>query len=103
MKQVAGTVSSTQHQLMRGGIPLGSLKQKQLVFIQASEILASLWRGMRGFLDKVSTPEIFRLEALWLDHIRSAQSNGTGLNAGWTSEPAGATRAAQWVSVASSA
>merc|ERR1712060_52594 len=96
MKQVAGTLklelaqyrevaafaqfgsdldASTQQQLLRGGILTELLKQKQFVPMMTSEIIVSLWAGTNGFLDKVSTKEILRFEALWLDHIRSTRKN----------------------------
>lgn len=96
MKQVAGTLklelaqyrevaafaqfgsdldASTQHQLLRGGILTELLKQKQFVPMQTSEIIASLWCGTRGYLDKIAVKEILRFESLWLDHMRSAHGN----------------------------
>merc|ERR1712153_261940 len=94
MKQVAGTLklelaqyrevaafaqfgsdldASTQHQLLRGGILTELLKQKQFVPMTTAEIIASLWCGTRGYLDKVATKEILRFEALWLDFIRTSK------------------------------
>merc|ERR1712061_923652 len=65
--------ASTQHQLLRGGILTELLKQKQFVPMKTQEIIASLWSGTRGYLDKVATKEILRFEALWLDHMRSTR------------------------------
>merc|ERR1712184_19898 len=94
MKQVAGTLklelaqyrevaafaqfgsdldASTQHQLLRGGILMELLKQKQFVPMTTAEIITSLWSGTRGYLDKVATKEILRFEALWLDHVRDTR------------------------------
>merc|ERR1719464_154123 len=95
MKQVAGTLklelaqyrevaafaqfgsdpdASTQHQLLRGGILTELFKQKQFVPMKTQEIIASLWSGTRGYLDKVAAKEILRFEALWLDHVRSTRA-----------------------------
>eukprot|EP00933_Yihiella_yeosuensis_P070834 TRINITY_DN789_c0_g1_i1.p1 TRINITY_DN789_c0_g1~~TRINITY_DN789_c0_g1_i1.p1 ORF type:complete len:557 (+),score=169.80 TRINITY_DN789_c0_g1_i1:48-1718(+) len=95
MKQVAGTLklelaqyrevaafaqfgsdldAATQHQLLRGGILTELLKQKQFVPMKTQEIIASLWAGTRGYLDKVATKEILRFEALWLDHVRATRA-----------------------------
>jgi len=95
MKQVAGTLklelaqyrevaafaqfgsdldASTQQQLLRGGILTELLKQKQFVPMMTSEIVASLWAGTNGFLDKIATKEILRFEALWLDHLKSTRA-----------------------------
>jgi len=92
MKQVAGTLklelaqyrevaafaqfgsdldAATQHQLLRGGILTELLKQKQFVPMKTSEIIMSLWAGTRGYLDKVSTKEILRFEAAWLEHVQN--------------------------------
>merc|ERR1719198_1748780 len=94
MKQVAGTLklelaqyrevaafaqfgsdldAATQHQLLRGGILTELLKQKQFVPMKTQEIIASLWSGTRGYLDKVATKEILRFESLWLDHVRATK------------------------------
>merc|ERR1712079_603529 len=94
MKQVAGTLklelaqyrevaafaqfgsdldASTQHQLLRGGILTELLKQKQFVPMKTQEIIASLWSGTRGYLDKIAQKEILRFESLWLDHVRSTR------------------------------
>jgi len=94
MKQVAGTLklelaqyrevaafaqfgsdldAATQHQLLRGGILTELLKQKQFVPMTTAEIIASLWCGTRGYLDKVATKEILRFEALWLEHVKSTR------------------------------
>merc|ERR1712174_144208 len=96
MKQVAGTLklelaqyrevaafaqfgsdldAATQHQLLRGGILTELLKQKQFVPMTTAEIIASLWCGTRGYLDKVATKEILRFEALWLDHVKSTKGD----------------------------
>merc|ERR1711865_1336728 len=48
---------------------------KQFVPMQTSEIIASLWCGTRGYLDKIVTKEILRFEALWLEHLRSTRAN----------------------------
>merc|ERR1712119_110974 len=95
MKQVAGTLklelaqyrevaafaqfgsdldAATQHQLLRGGILTELLKQKQFVPMTTAEIIASLWCGTRGYLDKVATKEILRFEALWLEHVKSTRA-----------------------------
>merc|ERR1711879_180366 len=95
MKQVAGTLklelaqyrevaafaqfgsdldASTQQQLLRGGILTELLKQKQFVPMTTQEIIASLWAGTNGYLDKVATKEILRFEALWLEHIRNTKA-----------------------------
>jgi F-type H+-transporting ATPase subunit alpha len=95
MKQVAGTLklelaqyrevaafaqfgsdldAATQHQLLRGSILTELLKQKQFVPMQTSEIVASIWTGTRGYLDKIAIKEILRFEALWLDHVRGGYS-----------------------------
>merc|ERR1711881_12732 len=66
--------ASTQHQLLRGGILTELLKQKQFVPMKTQEIIASLWAGTNGYLDKVATKEILRFEALWLDHLRSTRA-----------------------------
>merc|ERR1712218_498334 len=96
MKQVAGTLklelaqyrevaafaqfgsdldAATQHQLLRGGILTELLKQKQFVPMTTAEIIASLWCGTRGYLDKVATKEILRFEALWLEHVKSTRAS----------------------------
>merc|ERR1719330_629969 len=96
MKQVAGTLklelaqyrevaafaqfgsdldAATQHQLLRGGILTELLKQKQFVPMTTAEIIASLWCGTRGYLDKVATKEILRFEALWLEHVKSTRGS----------------------------
>merc|ERR1711948_146328 len=96
MKQVAGTLklelaqyrevaafaqfgsdldAATQHQLLRGGILTELLKQKQFVPMTTAEIIASLWCGKRGYLDKVATKEILRFEALWLEHVKSTRAS----------------------------
>merc|ERR1712151_1090693 len=96
MKQVAGTLklelaqyrevaafaqfgsdldAATQHQLLRGGILTELLKQKQFVPMTTAEIICSLWCGTRGYLDKVSTKEILRFEALWLEHVKSTRGS----------------------------
>merc|ERR1739844_56191 len=96
MKQVAGTLklelaqyrevaafaqfgsdldAATQHQLLRGGILTELLKQKQFVPMTTAEIIASLWCGTRGYLDKVATKEILRFEALWLQHVKSTRAS----------------------------
>merc|ERR1712179_807630 len=88
MKQVAGTLklelaqyrevaafaqfgsdldAATQHQLLRGGILVELLKQKQFSPMKTAEIIVSLWTGTRGYLDKVTQKEILRFEQLWLD------------------------------------
>eukprot|EP00448_Togula_jolla_P025976 CAMPEP_0170650674 /NCGR_PEP_ID=MMETSP0224-20130122/45943_1 /TAXON_ID=285029 /ORGANISM="Togula jolla, Strain CCCM 725" /LENGTH=528 /DNA_ID=CAMNT_0010982381 /DNA_START=181 /DNA_END=1766 /DNA_ORIENTATION=+ len=90
MKQVAGTLklelaqyrevaafaqfgsdldSSTQHQLLRGGILTELLKQKQLEPMTTSQVVVSLWCGTRGYLDKIATKEILRFERLWLEYL----------------------------------
>merc|ERR1712100_300609 len=95
MKQVAGTLklelaqyrevaafaqfgsdldASTQQQLLRGGILTELLKQKQFVPMKTSEIIASLWAGTNGYLDKIATKEILRFEALWLDHLKGTKA-----------------------------
>merc|ERR1712084_39395 len=65
--------AATQHQLLRGGILTELLKQKQFVPMTTAEIIASLWCGTRGYLDKVATKEILRFEALWLEHVKSTR------------------------------
>merc|ERR1711967_227943 len=96
MKQVAGTMklelaqyrevaafakfgsdldAATQHQLLRGGILTELLKQKQFVPMTTPEIVASIWSGTRGYLDKISAKEILRFEALWLDHVRGSYAS----------------------------
>merc|ERR1711956_148341 len=87
MKQVAGTLklafaqfgsdldAATQHQLLRGGILTELLKQKQFVPMTTAEIIASLWCGTRGYLDKVAVKEILRFEALWLEHVKSTRAS----------------------------
>merc|ERR1712054_355740 len=96
MKQVAGTLklelaqyrevaafaqfgsdldAATQHQLLRGGILTELLKQKQFVPMKTQEIIASLWAGTNGYLDKIATKEILRFEALWLEHLRNTKAD----------------------------
>merc|ERR1719502_169366 len=96
MKQVAGTLklelaqyrevaafaqfgsdldAATQQQLLRGGILTELLKQKQFVPMKTSEIIASLWAGTNGYLDKIAPKEILRFEALWLEHVKSSHGN----------------------------
>merc|ERR1712210_83813 len=96
MKQVAGTLklelaqyrevaafaqfgsdldAATQHQLLRGGILMELLKQKQFVPMTTAEIIVSLWAGTRGYLDKVSVKEILRFEGLWLEHVKSTRGS----------------------------
>merc|ERR1711912_227401 len=96
MKQVAGTLklglaqyrevaafaqfgsdldASTQQQLLRGGILTELLKQKQFVPMKTSEIIASLWAGTNGFMDKIAVKEILRFEALWLDHLKGTRAS----------------------------
>merc|ERR1712160_48271 len=65
--------AATQHQLLRGGILTELLKQKQFMPMTTAEIIVSLWAGTRGYLDKVSTKEILRFEALWLDHVKATK------------------------------
>merc|ERR1711913_163869 len=65
--------AATQHQLLRGGILVELLKQKQFVPMIQAEIIVSLWAGTRGYLDKVATKEILRFEDLWLAHLKSTQ------------------------------
>merc|ERR1712174_25364 len=67
--------ASTQQQLLRGGILTELLKQKQFVPMKTTEIIASLWAGTNGFLDKIATKEILRFEALWLDHLRATRAS----------------------------
>merc|ERR1711869_57961 len=67
--------ASTQQQSLRGGILTELLKQKQFVPMKTSEIVASLWAGTNGYLDKIATKEILRFEALWLDHLRSPRAS----------------------------
>ena len=67
--------AATQHQLLRGGILTELLKQKQFVPMTTAEIIASLWCGTRGYLDKVATKEILRFEALWLEHVKSTRGS----------------------------
>merc|ERR1739843_52024 len=67
--------AATQKLLNRGVRLTELLKQKQFVPMQTSEIIASLWCGTRGYLDKVATKEILRFEALWLGHIKSNKGN----------------------------
>jgi len=59
--------------LLRGGILVELLKQKQFSPMKTAEIIVSLWTGTRGYLDKVATKEILRFEALWLDHVKSTK------------------------------
>merc|ERR1712075_29724 len=96
MKQVAGTLklelaqyrevaafaqfgsdldAATQHQLLRGGILTELLKQKQFVPMTNTEIIASLWSGTRGYLDKIAEKEILRFENLWLQHLESSHAS----------------------------
>merc|ERR1719159_1991834 len=83
MKQVAGTLklelaqyrevaafaqfgsdldASTQQQLLRGGILTELLKQKQFVPMKTSEIIVSLWAGVRGYLDKIDASQVTKFE-----------------------------------------
>merc|ERR1712232_527675 len=67
--------AATQHQLLRGGILVELLKQKQFSPMKTAEIITSLWAGVRGYLDKVATKEILRFEALWLEHVKSTKAD----------------------------
>merc|ERR1711985_6818 len=87
MKQITGTLkldlaqfradldAATQHQLLRGGILVELLKQKQFSPMKTAEIIVSLWTGTRGYLDKVTQKEILRFEALWLDFMKTSKAS----------------------------
>merc|ERR1712025_756348 len=67
--------AATQHQLLRGGILVELLKQKQFSPMKTAEIIVSLWTGTRGYLDKVTQKEILRFEALWLDFMKTSKAS----------------------------
>jgi len=51
------------------------LKQKQYVPMPAEEQVCVLYAGVRGYLDKISTSDIGKFEAGYLDFIRSKHQN----------------------------
>lgn len=63
--------AATQSLLNRGEKLTELLKQKQYVPMAAEEQVCLLYAGVRGFLDKIETPEIAKFEALFLDAVRT--------------------------------
>ena len=91
MKQVAGTIklelaqyremqafaqfasdldASTQRLLARGARLTELLKQGQFVPLPVEEQVASIFAGVRGYLDKVKVEDIGRFEKQYLDSLR---------------------------------
>merc|ERR1712112_810449 len=96
MKQVAGTLklelaqyrevaafaqfgsdldAATQQQLLRGGILVDLLKQKQFVPMKTEQIIATLFTGVNGYLDKIAQKEIQNFETKWLDFLLANKSD----------------------------
>ena len=67
--------TATQQLLNRGEKLTELLKQRQYVPMPAEEQVCVLYAGVRGYLDKVQTPDIGKFEQLYLDHIRNKHSN----------------------------
>jgi len=94
MKQVAGTLklelaqyrevaafaqfgsdldAATQQQLLRGSVLTDLLKQKQFVPMQVEEIVASVFAGANGYLDKIALSQIPIFEEKWLAYLKASQ------------------------------
>lgn len=67
--------AATQQLLNRGEKLTELLKQKQYVPMPAEEQVCVLYAGVRGYLDKISTSDIGKFEAGYLDFIRSKHQN----------------------------
>merc|ERR1711904_177053 len=67
--------AATQQLLNRGEKLTELLKQKQYVPIASEEQVCVLYAGVRGYLDKVVTPDIGKFEQLYLDHLRNSHSH----------------------------
>src|SRR3569833_3058526 len=63
--------AAAQHLLNRGEKLTELLKQKQYVPMVAEEQVCVLYAGVRGFLDKMQTSEIQKIEKLFLDHMKN--------------------------------
>jgi F-type H+-transporting ATPase subunit alpha len=67
--------ASTQQMLNRGDRLNELLKQDQFVPMPPEEQVATLYAGVRGFLDKMPTNRIKEFETEYLKHMRSSHSS----------------------------
>ena len=62
---------STQQQLRRGSRMLELLKQGQYMPMVVEEQVASIFAGVKGYLDQIPGEEVSRFEAEYLDFLRT--------------------------------
>lgn len=67
--------AATQQSLNRGEKLTELLKQKQYVPMVAEEQVCVLYAGVRGYLDKISTSDIGKFEAGYLQHLKGKHQN----------------------------
>ncbi len=62
---------STQQQLRRGARMLSLLKQGQYMPMPIEEQVASIFAGVKGYLDEIPENEISRFESEYIEHLRT--------------------------------
>jgi len=65
--------AATQQQLLRGSVLTDLLKQKQFVPMQVEDIVASVFAGANGYLDKIALSQIPIFEEKWLAYLKASQ------------------------------
>merc|ERR1711988_241070 len=67
--------AATQAQLLRGTVLTELLKQKLYVPMPVEQMVAVLFAGVRGYLDKLDTKKIAEFEEKWIDFVTSSKAD----------------------------